>query len=78
MWNPTSSQPSHSKALKQKAHRGIVQNRTDIAVLDLIKGVDVLDTIVEQLVEDETNSGSARQLVQRQVVRVSVDHGPEL
>lgn len=63
---------------KAKTHRGVVQYSTDVAVLNLVKWIDGLDTLVEQFMEDEADTSTTRQLGYRQVVRVSVDGGAEV
>jgi hypothetical protein len=57
--------------------RRIVQDGPDISILDLIKRIDSLDSIVEELVEYETDSSTSRKLIERKVVGVSVDCGTE-
>jgi hypothetical protein len=44
----------------------------------LIKRIDALDSIVEELVEYETDSSTSRKLIEREVVGISVDGGTEL
>ena len=44
-------------------HGRVVQNSPDISVLDLVERIDALDTIVEQLVEDEADTGSSGKFV---------------
>jgi len=44
----------------------------------LVERIDALDTIVEQLVEDEADTGSSGKFVKRQVVGVTIDGGSEL
>jgi hypothetical protein len=56
----------------------VIQNGSDIPIFDLIERIDTLDTVIEQLVEDETYTGTTRQFVQRQVVGRTVDSGSEL
>ena len=56
----------------------VVQNRPDIPVLNLVEWIDRLDAVVEQLVEHKADTRTTRELVQRQVVGVTVDGRPEL
>lgn len=56
----------------------VVQNGSNIAIFDLIERIDALDTIVKQLVEDETYTGTTRQFVQRQIVGRTVDSRSKL
>jgi len=59
-------------------HRRVVQNRPDISILNLIERIDALDSVVEQLVVDETDPSSSRQLVEVEIVGSSVDDASEL
>lgn len=68
---------THNRMVRS-TYRGVIQERPDISVLHLVERIDALDPVVEQLVEDETDTGTTAQLVQRQVVRISVDDRPEL
>lgn len=60
-----------------ETHRRVVQDSPNIPIFDLIKRVDTLHSVVEELVEDEANSRSSREFVQREVVGVPVDGGAE-
>lgn len=62
----------------EKTHSRVVHHRPQIAILDLVKRIDAPHTIVEQLVEDEADSGTSAQLVQVQVGCVSLDCRVEL
>ena len=75
--NSTDQSSTHGRALRRTYSR-VVQQRPDITVLVLIKRIDTPDTIIEQLMEDETDTRSTGQLVDREVLRVSVDHCAEL
>lgn len=58
-------------------YRRVVQNRPDIPILNLVERIDTPNSVVEKLVEDETDTSSTRQLVEREVVGVSIDHRSE-
>ena len=59
-------------------YRRVVENGANVHILDLIKGVQRLDTIGEELMEHKTDTRTARELEGGQIRRVSVDDGPEL
>ena len=63
---------------RRRRARRVVQNRPDVPILNLVEWIDRLDAVVEQLVEHETDTRTTRELVQRQVVGVTVDGRPEL
>ena len=54
-------------------HRRIVHSNPDVSILNLIKGVDVLNTITEQLMEHKANPSSSTELIQTQIIRISVN-----
>lgn len=56
----------------------VVQYCSDVPILDLIEGIDRLYTVVEQLMKDERYTGTSGQLVEREVVGVTVNYCPEL
>ena len=61
-----------------ETHRRVIQDSTNITILDLIKWIDALDASIEQLMEHEADSCSSTQLVQAQVVRITVNGSAEL
>ena len=61
-----------------KTYRRVVQDGPDISIFDLIEWVDGLDAVVEQLMEHKADTCTTRQLVQREVARVTIDRCPEL
>ena len=56
----------------------VVQDRPDIPILHLVEGIDSLHALTEQLVEHKADTSASRQLIQGQVVGVTVDRRPEL
>lgn len=60
------------------AYRGIVQDGANVTILHLVKWVDAPDAIVEQLVENKTDSCTSGKLVEVQIVRISIDRCPEI
>jgi len=58
-------------------HRGIVEDGANVAVLDLIKGIDGFDTVIEELVEHEADASATGELVHREVVGVAVNGTPK-
>lgn len=65
-------------AVRKKTYRRVVQDRPDVAILDLIEWIDGLDAVVEQLMENKGNTRASRQLVQSKVVGATVDGCPEV
>ena len=65
---------------KQRRRRTgrVVENGADVTVLDLVERIDGLDAVVEQLMEHKADTCTTRQLVQREVARVTIDRCPEL
>ena len=60
------------------AYGRVVQDRSDIAILDLVERVDSLYTLAEKLMEDKADTSASGQLVQGEIVRVTVDRRPEV
>ena len=54
--------------------RRVVEDGADIHVLDLVKGIHRLDAVGIQLVEDEADSGTTRQLRARKLRVVAIQH----
>jgi hypothetical protein len=59
-------------------HGRVVEDGSDVGILDLVVRVERLDSVRVQLVEYETDPRSSRELVERQVSRVTVDRRPEV
>ena len=59
-------------------YRRVIQYCPNVAILHLVERIDGLDTVIEQFMEHEADTRSSTELVQRQIVRVSVDDGAEL
>jgi hypothetical protein len=62
----------------ENAYRGVIQDGTNIAILNLIERINGPHTIVVKLVEDKRDTSTAGEFVERQIVGVAVDHGSEL
>jgi hypothetical protein len=77
MSQPVSVMPCTKELSAKSPHRRVVQDGADIAVLDLIKRINALDTVVEELVENEADTSTARQLVGLQVCCVTVNYSAE-
>lgn len=67
----------HQQRQEKCTYRRVVQDRPDIAVLDLIEWIDSLDTVIEELVEDETYTSTARQFIEGQIICRAIDGRPE-
>ena len=57
--------------------RRVVQNCPDIPILDLIEWIDALYSIIEQLMEHKADPCSSTQLIQAQIIRVTVNDRAE-
>lgn len=78
VWIPETTSYQHTSSPRRVLYpegdyRRVVQDRPNVTVLDLIKGIDGSDTIIEQFMEHEADTSTSRELVHRKVICVTID-----